>query len=132
MGASGLGFGELRGEVFAIVVEDNALTLVAAANYSAIREANVLQWAGWFENRFRSRRSMKTHTQVSLWIPVRLSALLPAASLSKPLRYLLQGTPHLFSIAFFSPLRCGGLCAAHPPPPEGMPSVPDIRYKCLT
>ena len=33
----------------------------------------------------------------------------------------------------FSP--CGAavraLCA-HPPPPEGMPSVPDTRYKCLT
>ena len=35
---------------------------------------------------------------------------------------------HLPSL-FFLLLRCGGLCAAHPPPPEGMPSVPDSRYK---
>ena len=27
------------------------------------------------------------------------------------------------------PFWCGGLCAAHPPPPEGMPSVPNSRYK---
>ena len=35
---------------------------------------------------------------------------------------------HLPSL-FLLPFWCGGLCAAHPPPPEGMPSVPDSRYK---
>ena len=38
---------------------------------------------------------------------------------------------HLLAL-FLLPFWCGGLCAAHPPPPEGMPSVPDTRYKCLT
>ena len=27
------------------------------------------------------------------------------------------------------PFWCSSLCAAHPPSPEGMPSVPDERYK---
>ena len=35
---------------------------------------------------------------------------------------------HLPALCFL-PFRCGGLCAAHPPPPEGMPSVPDTRSK---
>ena len=32
----------------------------------------------------------------------------------------------------FSSLKCGGLCAAHPPPPEGMPCVPDINAFILS
>ena len=35
-------------------------------------------------------------------------------------------------LLFKTTLQRGGACAAHPPPPEGMPSVPDTRYKCLT
>ena len=35
---------------------------------------------------------------------------------------------HLLALCFL-PIWCGGLCAAHPPPPEGMPSVPNTRYK---
>ena len=39
-------------------------------------------------------------------------------------------TPKLaLASAFRSLLKRGGTCAAHPPPPEGMPSVPDSRYK---
>ena len=38
---------------------------------------------------------------------------------------------HLLRL-FILPLQRGGTCTAHPPPPEGMPSVPDISYKCLT
>ena len=34
---------------------------------------------------------------------------------------------HLPALCF--PFWCGGLSAAHPPPPEGMPSVPDTRSK---
>ena len=34
---------------------------------------------------------------------------------------------HILGI-LFSFLWCGGLCAAHPPPPEGMPSVPDSKH----
>ena len=40
---------------------------------------------------------------------------------------------HLLRL-FVSPLQRGGTCAAHPPPPEGMPCVPDIKHftsKCL-
>ena len=35
---------------------------------------------------------------------------------------------HLLRL-FVSPLQRAGTCEAHPPPPEGMPSVPDSRYK---
>ena len=43
---------------------------------------------------------------------------------------LLQKIPagiHL--LLFITTLQRGGTCAAHPPPPEGMPSVPDSRSK---
>ena len=66
-----------------------------------------------------------------------------------------MSTKHVFSIAYktfldmahgllqkplagvhfllFKPtLQRGGTCEAHPPPPEGMPSVPNRRYKGLT
>ena len=42
------------------------------------------------------------------------------------------GPAGLDFLFFGSTLKRGGTCAAHPPPPEGMPSVPDTRYKCLT
>ena len=41
-------------------------------------------------------------------------------------------TAHLHSPTLFVyPFWCGGLCAAHPPPPEGMPGVPDIKHWIL-
>ena len=35
---------------------------------------------------------------------------------------------HLLAL-FLLPFWCGSLCAAHPPPPEGMPSGPNTSYK---
>ena len=35
-------------------------------------------------------------------------------------------------LLFKTTLQRGGTCAAHPPPPEGMPSVGNGSYKCLT
>ena len=46
---------------------------------------------------------------------------------------LLQKIPAgIHWLLFKTLLQRGGTCAAHPPPPEGMPSVPNISYKCLT
>ena len=46
---------------------------------------------------------------------------------------LLQEIPAgIHFLLFITTLQRGGTCAAHPPPPEGTPSVPDSSYKCLT
>ena len=46
---------------------------------------------------------------------------------------LLPKTPAgIHSLLFVSTLQRGGTCAAHPPPPEEMPSVPDPRSKFQT
>ena len=43
---------------------------------------------------------------------------------------LLQEIPAgIHFLLFITTLQRGGTCAAHPPPPEGMPSVPNTRYK---
>ena len=46
---------------------------------------------------------------------------------------LLQETHAGFHLLIFvPPLQRGGTCAAHPPPPEGMPCVPDINHFILS
>ena len=43
------------------------------------------------------------------------------------------GNPYRNSLRLFClPLQRGGTCAAHPPPPEGMPCVPDINHFILS
>ena len=58
-----------------------------------------------------------------------------AAPRTLKLNACFQCRNHVFLVsrrfAFF-PFRCGGQCAAHPPPPEGMPCVPDINAFILS
>ena len=44
-------------------------------------------------------------------------------------RLLQEISAGIHFLLFITTLQRGGACAAHPPPPEGMSSVPGSRYK---